>query len=459
MGLKESMQEAWARPSGHDKSRRGDFPQMVWDTSREARERRVTRSLFGSSLDEGGDDGGGTTVDLVDKLRRIINLSKPDVVGREEALKFSVYSRAAIQTAEAAASLLVEAEPEATSRRASYKALQKRGYTGYHNRYSFWVGVLVNVQLDGVYYGEIAGTKPDNRFILSHPESCVLPAMDAGRLVFKVLGKKVRLPNGKDGREQRTLPYDGMLQIMRPNTKVHYKNFDNGPTYTETLKPTATYHALSHVIKTGLLIDLLERMFWESDGTLKLGHVLVSEQELEKDSDFLRELVASNKVLAPFKIEGSKIEIKPITAFPDYKDTLHEIKDDIEARIASFFGLNPSDLGSDAARTGTGAAELSESSWRHAIMPLVNSAKYEAEQKLLDGTALNVPSLRYFLSTGTAAKLAQSLAGVATRNEVRKNLFDLPPLSDADGGAEIYFGAQESMADGGESNNEQGENV
>ncbi len=457
----QGVQERFDAPSARDIERRGGLDvENNWNRPREERRRRVERSVFGGGGLDGDDveDRVGSTIDRIEQFKEIIGYCDPEkIIGRNEALEYSVYHRAVIQSAEAAASLICEAIPEERTRINSYRSESKDGWSGYQNRYSFWRRAFINLNIDGVFYGEIGGTRP-SRVITPHPQSCVEPAMVGDKLEFLVL-ERIENVMGRDRKKNKRLEDKNMLHITRPNVKTFYQNIGNGPVYSDRFVPMPTYHALSHVIRQGLVIDLLERFFWESDGSLKFGHVITMENESESDFEYLKELKAMNKVMVPFKIEGTTVTVTPITAFPDYDKTLHMIKDDCEARIASFFGVSPSDLGSDAARTGTGAAELSQANFRHGVLPIVNSAKYEIERKLLDGTALNVPNLRYFMSTGDLAKLAQSMAGIATLDEVRKNLFDLPPRGEDMGGDEIYMGAQGSMGGDSESNNSDGENM
>lgn len=425
------------------------------ETSRSEREARIARSQFGPPLD--GEEVDGLTIDKEQRVKRVTGQKGTGVITRSHALRYSVYRRAVELSSEAAATLMCEATPENDSKKNTYETWKKRGFTGRHNIYNFWVSVFKELQIEGVFYGQITGGSPKEYMIIPHPREVVIPGVVDDELFFNVnLFRRGTIV------DQEIVLYDDMLQIMRPNVNEHYIFTDTGPVYSSVLRPVPSYEALSHLIVTGLVIDLLERGFWQSDGTLKFGHVITSEQGTDLDPmEALQDLVTANRTQVPFRIDGTGIKLERLDAFENYDTSLKMIKDDIETRIATYFGLNSTDLGSDAAKKGTAVEVLTDHSWRSGILPLYNSAKYEVSQKLLDGTPLNVPSMRYFMSTSTAPKLAQSLAGLATRNEVRRNLFDMPPLSEEQGGDDLYLGAQEpgtGMSADTESNNEMGEN-
>ena len=400
-------------------------------------------------------DGEGRSVAVEDQLRDVVGVKGDELITRERALCYSVYERAVTGSAEHAATLICESVAEERTRRVSYEVLKRKGFSDRNNKYGFWVNFMTNVQIDSVAYAEIVGP-PVVRRLVPHPRNCVFPFMEGGELFFRVTKNFIN-EWGVAMKEERVLGNDQMVVVYRPNTNRFYQNTSKGPVYSKTLEPVPTYEILSDVIRLGLAIDRWERGFWESDATLKSGMVISEKTDTKGDPlESLRDMVASNRVHAPIRLVGDELSLTSVRGMEDYHETVHKIKDDCEARIATKFGGDPSTLGSDAARTGAGASQLSESEFRQQVLPLVNAVKYEIEQKLLGGTALNVPNMRYFVSVGNLSKLAQGLSGLVSKNEARKYLYDMGPM---DGGEELFEGAQSPRSGVSESNNEEGENM
>ena len=451
--------EAWRKPS------RGDRVEELGQTGKVA-----------------SDPGDGRSVDVVDKFKQAFRRYLPGKLTREDALACPAYKRAVDLLSNAAAGIICQAKPEMASKEKIWDGLGMRGFSGMDNKFNFWQDAIGNMLIDS-YFGEIKGgvLSTDKRRvkIISRPVDVVIPKLvgsDQNQIEFELTTGY----NTWGQKETRTLKWDEMVYLRRGNTRQRYKLASSGygeGTYTDQIKPDPSYQDLAKHIQKLLYLDEYERNYWASPVAWKIGLLLLTSDSqigqadnYASDLEMLKELAAHIELKSPIKV-GSRgfaqpgqtssigIEAEAINVFKDYDKSLHALREDAETVIASYFGLNPSDLGSDAARSGTGASELSESSWRNGVLPVIQTCKYEIENKLLGGQVLNISFMEYFQSPQTMGKVSQSCVGAMTVNEYRRTVHGMPPAADEAFGESIYMGSQFSVDGANDSPNEDGLNM
>ena len=429
---------------------------------------RVERLVAGEPLSGEGD---GRDVNVIDKFNEAVKRYKSGPLSRKEALQCPTYKRAIDLLSNAVAGLLSQANPEKPSKQEVWRRMNMRGFSGMDNSFNFWQDAVGEMLIDS-FFGELRGgvlsTDARNRKVIPRPTDVVIPRLmgDDGDMVeflltvgYDAYGDKV----------QRVVPWKDMLFLRRGNTKVRYTlsryNRMGSGTLTDNLKPLASYRDLEVHIRKLLLLDRFERDYWDSPAAFKMGLLLLSSErgagrsdEYGEDLLFLREMIARLEINSPLQFSSGGnmvagnagsigIEAEAVNVFRDYDKSIHQLREDCETVIASFFGLNPSDLGSDAARSGTGASELSESSWRNGVWPIVLSCKAEIEMKLLGGEKLNVPFMSYFQSPQTIGKVSQACVGAMSVDEFREVVLGLPAMGGEEG-QKVYMGSQFSSESG-----------